>query len=261
MPKKKYTDEIKSFIIANVNGKSNKEIVKLLEEHFSLSVTEKAVNSYLKNIGVIREVKASKLGINSIFSSEMVEYMEIICKGIGNQELTDRLNEKFGKDFKTKQVKAFKKNHKSLNSGLNGQFEKGIIPHNKGVKMSPDVYEKIKPTMFKKGNVPENHREVGSERVRSDGYIEIKVAEPRTWELKHRIVWQSVHGPIDPDDRVLFLDGDSLNTNIENLTLISNQELLELSRRKLIKKDASLTELGILVAKLSIATRNRRKGE
>ena len=35
----------------------------------------------------------------------------------------------------------------------NGRFLKGHIPWNKGEKMRPDIYEKCKPTMFKKGNI------------------------------------------------------------------------------------------------------------
>ncbi len=38
--------------------------------------------------------------------------------------------------------------------------------------------------MFAKGNVPPNHRPVGSERISKDGYIEVKVAEPKQVEIK-----------------------------------------------------------------------------
>lgn len=53
------------------------------------------------------------------------------------------------------------------------RFSKGHIPQNKGKRMSPEVYEKVKGTMFKKGQDPINHRPVGSERVNVDGYVEI----------------------------------------------------------------------------------------
>lgn len=56
-------------------------------------------------------------------------------------------------------------------------MKNGNIPFNKGKKgyMSAEQYEKCKQTMFKKGNIPANHRPIGSERVGKDGYILIKI--------------------------------------------------------------------------------------
>ena len=58
-------------------------------------------------------------------------------------------------------------------ASIAARFQKGSVPPNKGKKVSPEVYSKIQPTMFKKGHSPVNHREVGSERINVYGYIEI----------------------------------------------------------------------------------------
>ena len=100
------------------------------------------------------------------------------------------------------------------------RFKKGSVPPNKGKKMSPEVYEKVKETMFKKGNSPVNHREVGSERINVDGYIEIKVAEPNRWKLKHRIIWEQVNGKIPKGYNVQFKNHNRQDCRIENLYLI-----------------------------------------
>ena len=100
------------------------------------------------------------------------------------------------------------------------RFKKGSVPPNKGKKMSPEVYEKVKETMFKKGNSPINHREVGSERINVDGYIEIKVAEPNRWKLKHRIIWEQVNGEIPKGYNVQFKNHNRQDCRIENLYLI-----------------------------------------
>ena len=76
------------------------------------------------------------------------------------------------------------------------RFQNGSVPLNKGKKVSPEIYAKMQPTMFKKGQTPVNHRDVGSERVNVDGYLEIKVAEPNRWRLKHRVIWEQVNGAI-----------------------------------------------------------------
>ena len=100
------------------------------------------------------------------------------------------------------------------------RFKKGSVPPNKGKKMSPEVYEKVKETMFKKGNSPINHREVGSERINVDGYIEIKVAEPNRWRLKHRFIWEQVNGEIPKGYNVQFKNHNRQDCRIENLYLI-----------------------------------------
>ena len=104
------------------------------------------------------------------------------------------------------------------------RFKKGSVPPNKGKKMSPEVYEKVKETMFKKGNSPVNHREVGSERINVDGYIEIKVAEPNRWRLKHRIIWEQVNGEIPKGYNVQFKNHNTQDCRIENLYIISKAE-------------------------------------
>lgn len=106
------------------------------------------------------------------------------------------------------------------------RFKKGSIPHNKGKKMSPEIYEKVKETMFKKGNSPVNHREVGSERINVDGYIEIKVAEPNRWRFKHRIIWEQVYGEIPKGYNVQFKNHNPQDCRIENLYLICRADQL-----------------------------------
>lgn len=104
------------------------------------------------------------------------------------------------------------------------QIKPGHIPLNKGKKMSPELYAKCAPTMFKKGQPSINRREVGSERVNVDGYIEIKVAEPNKWKLKHRVIWEKAHGKIPKSCNIQFKDGNPLNCVLKNLYIISRSE-------------------------------------
>ena len=104
------------------------------------------------------------------------------------------------------------------------RFSKGHIPPNKGKKVSPEAYEKMSVTMFKKGQVPVNHREVGSERVNRDGYIEIKVAEPNKWRQKQRMVWESHNGKIPAGMNIQFKNHNTQDCRIENLYMISKAE-------------------------------------
>ena len=106
------------------------------------------------------------------------------------------------------------------------RFGKGHVPANKGKRMPEDVYAKVAPTMFRKGNVPRNHRPVGSERVNADGYVEVKVAEPNKWRMKHRVVWEETIGPIPEGYNIQFRNRNRQDVRIENLYLISRAEQL-----------------------------------
>lgn len=105
-----------------------------------------------------------------------------------------------------------------------GYFKKGSSPPNKGKKMSAYMYERCKATMFKKGDLPSNYKPVGYERVNVDGYIEVKVADPNVFKLKHRVEWEKVNGAIPEGYNLKFKDGNRLNTSPDNMMLISKQD-------------------------------------
>lgn len=102
--------------------------------------------------------------------------------------------------------------------GIATRISKGNVPVNKGKPISDEMRQLLRPTMFKPGNVPANHRPVGSERT-LDGYVYIKTAEPNKWEVKHRWLWEQHHGKLDAKQVVKFIDGDKNNITLSNLRL------------------------------------------
>lgn len=197
------------------------------------------------------------MGSGMIYTDEMRQFILDNYKGIYAKELAKRFNERFGTNVTADAMKSYRTRY-GLNSGLTGFFSKGQIPHNKGKKMSPEVYEKAKATMFKKGNVPVNYRPVGSERITKDGYIEIKVKDPRTWKLKHRIIWEEANGPVPKGSAIIMLDGDKTNCELSNLKLVKRSELLIINRYSLFQDDAELNDTAANLAKM-IDTVNEKK--
>lgn len=110
-------------------------------------------------------------------------------------------------------------------------IKKGTKPSNTGKKqtefMSPEGIERTRATRFKKGQLGWNHKEVGYERISVDGYVEIKVAEPNKFKLKHRLVWEQHNGTIPKGFNVQFKDKNPQNVTIENLYLISRSEQMK----------------------------------
>lgn len=121
-------------------------------------------------------------------------------------------------------------------TGRTGQYVPGQVSHNKGKKM-PFNANSAK-TQFKKGREPHNTKRLGHERITTDGYVEISVAETnphtgyeRRHVQKHRRQWEQANGPV-PEGMVLkCLDGDKMNTAPTNWELIPRALLPRLNGR------------------------------
>lgn len=123
---------------------------------------------------------------------------------------------------------------KGTRIGVGSEFKKGMTPHNKGKEISEwmcaENIENSKKGRFKKGQDPHNTVEIGHERVTRDGYVEVKVNHFKTqgkndnFKLKHRLLWESHHGPIPEGMIVVFKTDDKINFTIDDLEMISMRE-------------------------------------
>lgn len=111
------------------------------------------------------------------------------------------------------------------------QFPPGSISHNKGQKMSSEVYSKVKSTMFKKGQQPINTKADGDIVTRKNTnawgkktyYKWIRISKAN-WKMLHVVLWENKHGPIPKGMIIVFKDKNSLNVTLENLELITRSE-------------------------------------
>ena len=187
------------------------------------------------------------MGYGIKWSDEEKEYLKKITPGHHYREIVNMMNEKFNRQFTVNQIKGAIGRYK-LNTGFNGRFKKGNVPHNKGKKGL--YYKGCEKTWFKKGQVSINHKPVGSERIDVDGYTLIKVSEPNKWQLKHRVIYEKAYGPIPSNMAVIFLDKNKRNFNINNLALVSREELAIINKNNFIKENAALSRAGVNVAKV-----------
>lgn len=108
------------------------------------------------------------------------------------------------------------------------RFKKGMTPWNKGVKGSTGSHPNTRATQFKKGEMrgaaQHNYVPIGTLRICADGYLERKVSDDpdiypaRRWVAVHRLVWESVHGPIQEGHIVVFQPGKK-TVKLEEITV------------------------------------------
>lgn len=111
--------------------------------------------------------------------------------------------------------------------GIPYRFKKGQVSANKGKKCIS--HPNMVPTQFKPGQRPHTWREIGSERITKDGYIQLKMTDtgypPRDWKGVHIVIWERLHGmPMPKSHMVAFRDGNKTNFAPENLELLSRSE-------------------------------------
>lgn len=263
----RYTREMDQYIREIAKGRLCSDIAEMFNEKFGTDVTAANIKQYKSN----HKIKSGRTNIdysqktyyNQLLNAEQIEYLKSVYLGISNRECTRLMNEKFGLSLTCTQIKNQKRRLK-LDSGLDGRFKKGQKPNGscfkKGERNSIE-------TEFKKGNLPHNWVPVGTETIKSDGYVYVKISDVRgvkyahriNWKQKHRIIWEHQYGPIPDDCCLIFLDGDKTNVTIENLACITYQQKLIMCKKHLIYSDASLTKAGIGVARLLDTVNKKNK--
>lgn len=183
-----------------------------------------------------------------------------------------RFNELFGRDIEPKHLHALRK-RKGWKTGRTGQFEKGAEPHNRGKPCAPGtggLHPNSRKTQFRKGNrsgiAVKRHKPVGTERISKDGYRERKVHDglpmQSRWRAVHLIEWEKVNGPLPKGHALKCLDGNRLNTDASNWTLISRAMLPYLNGHRGLDYGAAEPEARpviLTIAKLKHAVRERRR--
>ena len=115
--------------------------------------------------------------------------------------------------------------------GVRGQqtrFKPGHQTWNKGMNFTAGG--RSKETQFQPGTRPHTWRPIGTERVSADGYLERKITDTgctrRDYVPVHRIVWREAGRDIPPRHALVFRDGNKRNFDLDNLELVTRQELM-----------------------------------
>ena len=202
---------------------------------------------------------------NRKYTQEYIDFLSANINGCHFSDLTEKFNQHFGLNISVAAIISLIARyglHNGIDCRLNKgyaptQFKKGHVPYNKGKKGIS--YPGMEPTQFKKGSKPWNYRPVGTERINTDGYVEIKVADPNKWRAKHVLIWEAANGPIPKGYALIFADGNKLHVELSNLLLVTRGQLVRLNQNHLIQNDGDLTRSGVIIADIISKCAERKK--
>lgn len=146
-------------------------------------------------------------------------------------------------------------------TGRTGRYQKGNTPHpNAGAKGA-------NKTSFKQGQPAHNSRPMYSERVTTDGYVEVKIPErdPYTqrksrFKLKHIWVWEQINGPLPAGCAIVFKDGIRTHCQPGNLMCVKRGVLALINKKyKCSQKPLELRETILKAAELEYYANKKQK--
>lgn len=256
-----YTPEIKEFIAANCSGRFVRDLAALINEEFGTNFREGQLRAYLKNHKLRTNMtpdKRPRESFNCKYSQEFIDWVKENSWGISTKDLAVMITEKFGIECTLAQVTSLRKRFKAP-SGINTRYQPGHVPATKGTKGVYNVGGNS--TSFKKGHASTNKKDIGSERLSKDGYVEIKVDNDRRWALKHRVVYEEAYGPIPENHLIRFKDGNPLNLEPDNLVAVSKRDHVFINRSGLLKSnDPDINMAAINTGKLISKIYERKNG-
>lgn len=210
-----YSKEQVQWLKDNALGHTHKELAELFNKEYGTNLTMQQIRRALQKRKILNGMYHK-----SDMTDEMIEFIYNNCKGITNQELAKRLNEKFGTNYNAKKMQNFK-HHRGLKAGIH------ICNENR-------------------------KKELYSETIDSRGYTWVKLGDCN-WVRKSRYVYEKYIGKIPKGQVIVFKDGNKRNFDLDNLMLADKKMLAQLSA--LITDDRELNETIILNAKLKIKLR------
>jgi len=154
-------------------------------------------------------------------------------------------------------------------TGRTGQIEPGNVPFNKGMKgfYAPGSEKGWFKPGKRQGVAVKLYKQIGTERMSKEGYVERKVNDDmplqKRWRAVHLIRWEAINGPVPDCHALKCLDGNKSNTDPNNWILVSRSMLPRLAAaKKGVHYDSAPAELKptlIKIAQLEQAAREAKQ--
>lgn len=272
-----YPPEVHAFVKENCTKMRDAALAEACNKALGTNFTPARMKAFRGNHGYrngLPNHMTKEEYMEKAYPRGMYAYIRDNSWGVSSKEMAEKVNEIFGTDFTPGMIKQFRQRH-GIKSGVTGWFRKGRSPGNKGKKLeeylgperAAKVKERLRATMFKKGDRPMNEMPVGTITVNSEGYKirkrQMEGTQWERWEPLHRAVWEEHNGPIPEGMCITFKDGDRLNCDISNLMMVSRGEMAVSALHqggRICTPGVPLQEAQVALARLKIAAYRARTG-
>lgn len=177
--------------------------------------------------------------VRVLWTPEEEAYLRQHYPDTKTQTIADHLGRSLGKVYAKADCMGLNKSTAFMKSEASGRmqrplhggkahwFKPGHTSHNKGMKGV--CYPGSEKGHFSKGNRPHNYKEVGSLRINSEGYVDIKLNDGADqWFLLARYNWFLDTGHwTDSNEVFWYRDLDKENCEVGNLELITRREHMQ----------------------------------
>jgi hypothetical protein len=253
----RYTPAQIRFLEKKIAGRGYAELTELFNRRFGLDQTEDSIRYAVYSRGL-----TSGSPRPHTWTPKEIRFLKSKIAGRSFANMAELFNEHFGTSLTVGQVRSALKN-RGIGNGRDCRFRPGITPHNKGKK---GVYAPgCEKGWFKPGNIPQTWVPAGTERINTDGYVVVKIADhpkggfKKNWAFKHLLIWKAVHGKIPRGHVIIFADGNKRNVKLSNLLLVSRSELAVMNHLGLITAHRDLTKAGKSIADIKLLISKRKR--
>lgn len=163
-----------------------------------------------------------------MYSEELVQFIEENRLKYTVDKLCEKIYKKFGKEITVKALRKYFYRH-------NLNYKKQLCRRWNCVISKP----------------------IGSEsNPDKNGLVRIKISE-KQWVYKQRYIYEQHHGKIPKGYKVVFLNGDKTDYDINNLAIAPSKDVLLAYSKELTSTDREITKLGLQVSHLMNKTKEQ----
>lgn len=191
------------------------------------------------------------------WTEEEKRWLKEYIPGHSEHEIRAAFLERFGLTLTEGQIGNMKTKLGVKSGTHGGQFRKGQTSWNKGKKLG--IRGRMAETTFKPGRMPHNHHPVGTEVIDNYGYHKVKVADPKSWMMKQKYIWEQHYGKVPKGSIVVFIDGNKDNFDIDNLMMLTRSELARANQDGVWSLPVELRRTALLAVRLKVAAKIRNK--
>ena len=235
--------EQETYIIENFGSMSVEALRNRFNEIFGTTYKTTAFHYHTKRLGLGKHIEHQ-------YTKEEDNFLRENSPLMSRKDLASAFNERFGTNIKAQTINV-RCCLKGWAASDNGQFKKGSVPWEKSVSKEYFLSRRKaagNAHTFPKGHIPHNTRPIGAERISCKGELLVKTDDG--WKAKRQLTWEENYGEIPKGMRVISVNGDINDTNIQNLRLIDNNTQLMLMTNNWNKSGSEIFDAGVMYAKL-----------